>query len=76
MDFYARGYLERFTRQYSPGRPGSYRHVMHGTLKELVEYVSSHQHLTGLYRITVGTDQYTGEAIRALYDHPSFPKEG
>jgi len=75
MDFYARGYLERFTRQYSPGGRGYYRRVMDGTLKELVEYVCAHQHLTGLYRITVGTDQYTGEAIRASYDHHSFPKE-
>jgi hypothetical protein len=66
IDFSAKGYLEQFTRRRSPG---SYMHLMEGTLKELVEYVHTRNRaLIGIYRITVGMNQYTGQEIRSLYD--------
>ena len=71
IDFYATGYLERYTRQSSHG----YKRVMDGTLKELIEYACAHNRgLIDIYRITVGTDTYTGEVIRDLFHSLSFPK--
>jgi hypothetical protein len=64
IDFYARGYLEKYRRQGSPG----YKRVIDGTLKELVEYACMHNRgVIGVYRITVGTDKYAGQAIRDLF---------
>ena len=74
IDFYAKGYLEKFT---GLTRPGSYMHVMDGTLKELVEYACARSNRRGLierYRITVGTAKYTGREIRHLSDDPSYPR--
>ena len=71
IDFYARGYLERYTRQSSHG----YKHVMDGTLKELIEYVCAHNRgLINIYRITVGTDKYVGQVIKHLFHSHNFPK--
>ena len=73
IDFHANGYLERMTQ---PSSPTSYKHVMDGTLKELVEYVWPRMRAQiGLYRITVGTKKYTGQEIKDLYDDPNFPKK-
>jgi hypothetical protein len=54
--------------------PGSYKRVMEGTLKEMVEYVCarSGRAFIGIYRITVGSDTYTGQEIRNLFDSPNF----
>jgi hypothetical protein len=68
IDFHANGYLERMTQQ-------SYKHVMDGTLKQLVEYVWPRRAQIGLYRITIGTKKYTGQGIKDLYDNPDFPKK-
>jgi len=71
IDFDARGYLERYTRKGSHG----YKHVMDGTLKELIEYSCMHNRgVIGIYRITVGTDKYAGQAIRGLFHSLNFPK--
>ena len=76
IDFYARGYLERYTRLSSRGyKSRGYKRVMDGTLKELVEYVCAHNRgQLDIYRITVGTDQYVGHAIKDLFHNHNFPK--
>jgi hypothetical protein len=57
IDFYAKGYLEQFSRRTSPG---AYRYVKDWTLKELVEYACARgRGMVGIFRITVGTDKYT-----------------
>jgi len=72
IDFYAKGYLEQFSRRTSPG---AYRYVKDGTLKDLVEYACARgKGMIGIFRITVGTDKYTGQEIRNLFDSPNFLK--
>jgi hypothetical protein len=72
IDFYAKGYLEQYTRRK---RPGSYKRVKDGTLQELVEYACSRSRgLLNIYRITIGADTYTGQEIRNLFDDLNFPK--
>jgi hypothetical protein len=76
IDFYAKGYLERYTRLSSRGyKSRGYKHVMDGTLKELIEYACTHNRgQLDIYRITVGTDQYVGQAIKDVFHNHNFPK--
>ena len=72
VDFNAKGYLEQYIRR---NKPGSYKSVRDGTLKELIEYSCMHNRgVIGIYRITVGTDKYAGQAIRGLFHSLNFPK--
>jgi hypothetical protein len=69
INFNAKGHLEQYMRRSSPGK-----RVREGTLKELIEYACARRAMIGIFRITVGTDKYTGQEIRNPFDSPNFLK--